>query len=154
MYITTNFKIQNIKEKQFNSSSRLISVAERLLSAHLEHDLRQNGLKVTVEQWRILFYLWKEDGINQQELAKRAKKEKSTIARQVDILEKKKLISRRSLNEDKRNKLIFLTEQGKAIEEKALNTARLITKMAETNIAKDDLEVFKKVLHKIIENID
>jgi len=132
----------------------LISVTERLLTAQLQRDLLVNGLKVTIEQWRILFYLWREDGINQQELAKRAKKEKSTITRQIDTLEKKGLIIRRSLDEDKRNKQIFLTQQGKGIEETALNTARLITKKGETNIDKEELAIFKKVLHQIIENLE
>lgn len=132
----------------------MISVTERLLTAQLQRDLLVNGLKVTIEQWRILFYLWREDGINQQELAKRAKKEKSTITRQIDTLEKKGLIIRRSLDEDKRNKQIFLTQQGKGIEETALNTARLITKKGETNIDKEELAIFKKVLHQIIENLE
>ena len=145
---------RDIKIEQYNSSSRLISVAERLLTAHLQNDLLTNGIKITIEQWRILFYLWKEDDINQQELAKRAKKEKSTITRQIDTLEKKGLIIRRSLDTDKRNKQIFLTQQGRAIENNALSTARLITKKAETNIVKDELEVFKKVLHQIIENLE
>ena len=90
----------------------------------MQSDLQSNGLDITIEQWRILFYLWKEDGINQQELAKRSKKEKSTITRQIDILEKKGLIIRRSQSSDKRNKQIFLTQQGKLIEDNALNTAR------------------------------
>jgi DNA-binding MarR family transcriptional regulator len=125
-----------------------------LLTAHLQNDLQENNIDITIEQWRILFYLWKEDGINQQELAKRSKKEKSTITRQVDALEKKGLIIRRSLDQDKRNKQIFLTQQGNLIKEDALNTAREITKKAESNINKVELEVFKKVLHEIIENLE
>ena len=76
------------------------------------------------------------------------------IAEQIVELEKKRLITKRNLEEDKRNKQIFLTEQGKAIEENALNTTRLITKKAETDINTDELVIFKKLLHQIITNIE
>ncbi|OWW25764.1 hypothetical protein B4Q04_09205 [Zobellia sp. OII3] len=143
-----------IKTEQFNSSSRLISATERLLSAHLQRAFQENGVEITIEQWRILFYLWKEDGINQQELAKRSKKEKSTMTRQLDTLEKKGLLIRRCLDEDKRNKQIFLTKQGKALENKALSIANTITELSENGIAPDELAQFKQVLHKIIENLE
>ncbi|WP_083690460.1 MarR family winged helix-turn-helix transcriptional regulator [Zobellia uliginosa] len=143
-----------MKTEQFNSSSRLISATERLLSAHLQRAFQENGVGITIEQWRILFYLWKEDGINQQELAKRSKKEKSTMTRQLDTLEKKGLLIRRCLDEDKRNKQIFLTKQGKALENKALSIANTITELSENGIAPDELAQFKQVLHKIIENLE
>lgn len=142
-----------IKKKQYKSSSRLISVSERLLSKHLQHALSNNNIDITVEQWRILFYLWKEDGVNQRELAITANKEKSTITRQIDVLEKKNLIERRSHVSDKRNKLIFLTKKGKEMEFLALESARKITKKAEENISSEELKIFKKVITQIIENI-
>ncbi len=115
--------------------------------------MQENQIDITVEQWRILFYLWNQDGLNQRELATIANKEKSTITRQVDVLEKKKLIERRNAPTDKRNKLIFLTQKGKEIEEVALNAARNITQKAEENISKDELKIFKKVITQIIDNI-
>ncbi|MDO6516661.1 MarR family winged helix-turn-helix transcriptional regulator [Zobellia uliginosa] len=120
----------------------------------MQHAFQENGVEITIEQWRILFYLWKEDGINQQELAKRSKKEKSTMTRQLDTLEKKGLLIRRCLDEDKRNKQIFLTKQGKALENKALSIANTITELSENGIAPDELAQFKQVLHKIIENLE
>ncbi|MUH36137.1 MarR family transcriptional regulator [Zobellia amurskyensis] len=143
-----------IKAEQYNSSSRLISATERVLTAHLQLAFQENGIDITIEQWRILFYLWKEDGINQQELAKRAKKEKSTMTRQIDTLEKKGLLIRRCLDEDKRNKQIFLTKQGQALEEEALQVANNITQKSETDIDPSDLALFKTVLQKIIENLE
>ncbi|MCG8326903.1 MAG: MarR family transcriptional regulator [Chitinophagales bacterium] len=142
-----------IKNKLNNSSSRLISVTERLLSKLLQESLHQNNLNLTVEQWRILFYLWQSDGINQQELAKRANKEKSTMTRQIDVLEKKGFIFRQNALQDKRNKLLFLTEEGKKIEGKALSIAQSITESAEEGINEKELAVFKKVISQIIKNI-
>ena len=66
----------------------------------------------------------------------------------------KGLLIRRCLDEDKRNKQIFLTKQGKALENKALSIANTITELSENGIAPDELAQFKQVLHKIIENLE
>ncbi len=108
---------------------------------------------MTVEEWRILFYLWNEDGINQQELAKRANKEKSTITRQIEGLVKKQLVIKQNSGTDKRDKLLFLTENGKKVETEALSAAADITHEAEQGIEKDELLIFKKVLQQIITNV-
>lgn len=147
-------KINPIKKDQYNSSPRLISVVERMLIRRLQEDFIRNEIDITIEQWRMLFYLWNEDGINQQELAQRAKKEKSTITRQISGLEKKGLIERRSSHKDMRNNQIFLTKMGKSIEKKALNIAQLITKNAEKNISHGELKIFRKVLNQMINNLD
>lgn len=129
-------------------------MAERLLTAQLEQAFQLDGIEITSEQWRVLFYLWNEDGINQRELAKRVKKEKSTITRQIDTLERKGLIERHSLNEDKRNKQLFVTQQGKIIEERTLHIAQSITEKAEASIHKTELKIFRKVLQQMILNIE
>ncbi|NER13476.1 MarR family transcriptional regulator [Leptobacterium flavescens] len=154
MYIATKLDLAIKENKAYDSFPRLISVAERLLIGELRKDLSANKVDITIEQWRILFYLWSEDGINQQELTLRAKKEKSTIARQIDALEKKKLIERRSYGEDKRNKLIFLTKKGKNTEVKAMASAEKIIAKAGDNIEKEELEIFTKVIKQIIKNLD
>ncbi|MEP3386861.1 MAG: MarR family transcriptional regulator [Reichenbachiella sp.] len=119
----------------------------------METSLSRPSLKITVEQWRILFYLWNEDGINQQELAKRASKEKSTITRQIEGLVKKELVIKQKGGTDKRDKLIYLTENGKKIENEALSVAWDITQEAEKGIEENELLIFKKVLQQIIENV-
>lgn len=128
-------------------------MASRLLASRLETSLLRPSLNITVEQWRILFYLWNEDGINQQELAKRASKEKSTITRQIEGLVKKELVIKQKGGIDKRDKLIYLTENGKKIETEALSVAWDITQEAEKGIEEQELLIFKKVLQQIIENV-
>lgn len=128
-------------------------MASRLLASRLETSLSRPSLNITVEQWRILFYLWNEDGINQQELAKRASKEKSTITRQIEGLVKKELVIKQKGGIDKRDKLIYLTENGKKIETEALSVAWNITQKAEKGIEEQELLIFKKVLQQILENV-
>ncbi|WP_299159201.1 MarR family transcriptional regulator [uncultured Tenacibaculum sp.] len=142
-----------MKKQTYNSSSRLISVTERLLISKLHEEFNKNNVKITVEQWRLLFYLWSEDGVNQRDLSIRANKEKSTIARQIVDLEKKGLIFRTCSKPDKRNKLIFLTDEGRNIKKRSLKIADSITEKAEKNISVADLNTVKKVLDQMIKNI-
>jgi len=146
--------ITTIKKEQYESSSRLINVAGRILTSRLQVGLQEDNMGITVEEWRILFYLWKEDKVNQQELALKSNKEKSTITRKINALEKKGLISRENHLTDKRNNTISLTAKGRELESNALSIARAITTKAEKNIEERELENFKKVLTKIISNLN
>ncbi|WP_420552417.1 MarR family winged helix-turn-helix transcriptional regulator [Tenacibaculum aiptasiae] len=142
-------------EKQtYNSSSRFISVTERLLVSKLQEEFINNNIEITVEQWKLLFYLWDNDGVNQRDLSIRANKEKSTIARQIVDLEKKELIVRESSEFDKRNKLIFITEKGKELEKETLKIANIITEKSEKNISEEDLNTVKRVLTQMIQNLN
>jgi len=139
---------------QYNSSSRMISLLERLLTFSLRKRLEAEGLEITVEEWRILFYLWNEDGLYQNDIAKQAKKEKSTITRKIDALVKKGYIQRRSDENDKRNKRVYLTKAGKNIEKHSMKIAQNITDISENNISNADMKVFYKVLSTMLINLD
>lgn len=143
-----------MKKQTYNSSSRFISVTERLLVSKLQEEFNNNNIEITVEQWKLLFYLWDNDGVNQRDLSIRANKEKSTIARQIVDLEKKELIIRESSEFDKRNKLIFITEKGKELEKETLKIANTITEKSEKNISEEDLNTVKRVLTQMIQNLN
>ena len=57
----------------------------------LQKNFRQAGLDITIEQWSILYHLWKEDCLSQQELCNRTFRDKPSITRLIDNLEKQKL---------------------------------------------------------------
>lgn len=143
-----------MKKQTYNSSSRFISVTERLLVSKLQEEFNNNNIEITVEQWKLLFYLWDNDGVNQRDLSIRANKEKSTIARQIVDLENKELIIRESSEFDKRNKLIFITEKGKELEKETLKIANAITEKSEKNISEEDLNTVKRVLTQMIQNLN
>ena len=139
---------------QLSSSARLINIAARMFSDQLQNLLKHEDIELTIEQWRLLFYLWIEDDINQQELARRAKKEKSTITRIVNSLEHKGFIKRENRVNDRRNKNIKLTEKGRFLEPVTIAIADQVVKNAEAGIEAKDLKVFSSVLTKLISNLD
>ena len=42
--------------------------ASTAIARRLQKKFNATGLNLTIEQWSVLYHLWKEDGISQQEL--------------------------------------------------------------------------------------
>ena len=78
--------------------------------------LKEYGVEdINPAQGRILFPLWKEDGISIQELSARTALGKSTLTRMLDRLEAEGQIRREGSPRDRRKILIFLTDKNRAM---------------------------------------
>lgn len=108
---------------------------------------------VTPEQWSVLLSLWGEDGVSQSVLAERSQKERTSLIRVLNNMERNNLIVRVPDKTDKRNKLIYLTRFGKSIEKESYELAKRNQTKAVKGIPKEDLEVFKNVINKIYDNL-
>jgi DNA-binding MarR family transcriptional regulator len=128
-------------------------MASTALGRRLQKNFKQAGLKITVEQWSILYHLWKEDGLSQQQLCNRSFRDKPSITRLVDNLEKLKLVKRVPSKEDRRINLVFLSKVAYRLQEETLNMANQTLNEALQGVSKDDIEVCKAVLQKVYENL-
>ena len=66
----------------------------------------QEGIDITTEQWTVLSCLWNKDKIIQQEICDLTQKDKPSVTRLIDNLEKKNLVRRVLDSSDRRNNLI------------------------------------------------
>ena len=89
----------------------------RLLCALLRRRFVQEGLDLTAEQWGILAKVWNQEGLSQDEMARFACVEKSSMSRVLAVLERKGLLERRPDPGDARRKNIFPTPTAQAIKE-------------------------------------
>ena len=115
--------------EQFNFDIRLIfAILNGKVSAAINRKLyrnfRQNGLEISPEQWTVLIFLWEKDGVTQQELCNATFKDKPSMTRLIDNMERQHLVVRISDKKDRRTNLIHLTKDGKELEEKARVIAR------------------------------
>lgn len=131
----------------------LIRNAGRLLRNRVHHEIRGMGLNYTMEQGSILMRVGLKEGSTQQELAEFLEKDKTTIARIVNSMEKSSLIVRVSNKEDKRSKGIYLTQQGKEIRASFVQAIQKTLEEATQGIAEEDIETTKKVLINIHKNL-
>lgn len=91
--------------EQFNFDIRLIfAILNGKVSAAINRKLyrnfRQNGLEISPEQWTVLIFLWEKDGVTQQELCNATFKDKPSMTRLIDNMERQHLVVRIS---DKRS---------------------------------------------------
>ena len=73
----------------FITGKASIAIARRL-----QKKFNASGINLTIEQWSVLYHLWKQDGASQQELCNASFRDKPSITRLVDNLEKLNLVKR------------------------------------------------------------
>jgi len=139
----------------FNESIGFIIVkAGRLIENKLKTNFEKEFINITPQQWSVLTYLWNQDGISQQQLADVFSKDKTSMTRLLNNMEKSDFIRRMQNEKDKRNKNIFLTDKSKALKEESIKVAEKTLLETIDGIDHSDIKLSKKVLKKINANLD
>ena len=131
----------------------LIKRTSKAFRGTLNHRFAEAGHNVTSEQWRILRCLWNQDGQRQQDLADLVHKDKTSITRIIDCMERRDLAVRVPDRMDRRQKLIYLTNKGKILREELMQIVQEISLEAQEDIELEHLDIFKNVLAKIHSNL-
>ena len=97
--------------------------------------------------------LWHRDGQRQQDLADFVHKDKTSITRSIDGMEKRDLVVRIPDRLDRRQKLIYLTDKGKRLREELMQVVQKTSLEAQQGIKSEHLDVFRDVLASIRENL-
>lgn len=110
-------------------------------------------LGVTRVQWIAMYYLLKHGDLSQKELGEKMDIKESTVARLLDRMEEEGLIIRTQVKEDRRVKYIKLTPKGRERIEELLPEGQKMSELFSKGITEEEIQVFKKVLQKFMENI-
>jgi len=140
----------NDKELLFGVISGKVSTA---INRKLYHDFRANDITLTPEQWVVLQSLAFKDGITQQELATFTFKDKPSITRLLDNLEKHSLIARLADKLDKRSNLIHITKAGIAMHQRAKEIVLNSMNEALFGLSEEDIRTGEHLLKKIFKNL-
>lgn len=127
--------------------------ASTAIARRLQKNFKQQGVDITIEQWSVLYHLWKQDGLSQQELCNATFRDKPSITRLVDNLEKLKLVKRVSSKEDRRMNLIFLTETAKRLQDNTMEIANQTLNEALEGVSVTDIDLCKEVLQQVYDNL-
>ena len=136
-----------------NSLGMLLDWATQFMRLQLNRKFAVAGHDVTSEQWKILIILWSQDGLTQKMLAVRTCKNKVSVVKLIDGLGRRGLVERRPDPDDRRNKRIFLTPQGREVQDQLIGLAKQNLTHSTANIDPDNLDVCKRVLKQIIINM-
>ena len=127
--------------------------ASTAIARRLQKKLNDAGLKLTIEQWSVLYHLWKEDGKSQQDLCNATFRDKPSITRLVDNLEKLNLVKRMPAENDRRINKIYLTTQAQKLQEQTMMLAEETLNEALLTVPADKVEVCKEVLKIVYDNL-
>jgi DNA-binding MarR family transcriptional regulator len=128
-------------------------MASTAVARRLQKNFRNAGLEITIEQWSVLYHLWKEDGLSQQELCTRTFRDKPSITRLIDNLEKQHLVKRVASPTDRRINLVQLTEAAKELQQITIDLANQTMAEALVGVDKKDIETVKQVFQKVYDNL-
>ncbi len=141
---------------QFKKSelySFITGKASTAIARRMQKNFKKNGIDITIEQWSVLYHLWKEDGMSQQSLCEATFRDKPSITRLLDNLEKLQLVKRVPSKEDRRVNMIYLTSEAQHLQEQTIELANQTLNEALEGVTHGQIEIAKEVLQKVYENL-
>ena len=141
-----------VQEKEvFNILTGMISttINRALLRAFAKEDL-----PITTEQWSVLACLWKEDKVTQRELCDLTRKDKPSMTRLIDNLERSEIVVRVSHPTDRRVNLIHLTQYGASLHKKVAEVVQGVLDKSLAGVSEDEINSARTLLDKVISNLD
>lgn len=124
-----------------------IARTDKALKQRLTTLLKRHNL--TVQQYRVLWLLYEEDGLSARDLVDRLFSDSSTIMEILDRLEEKEWVRRRPDTQDRRVQRVFLTDAAKAILPKIRNRVDLFEAAIQKHLSLEEIEALRKGLDKL-----
>ena len=133
---------------------KLISSAHNMMTKRFVQNANEAGLDISLDQWMVLGPISYYGNASQKVLSDVCFKDKTSITRIVNTLEKKNLFVRVSDQIDHRINRIILTSAGKQLLIDAIPIMNKTRKEIALGISETEIKIFKDVLAKIISNLE
>ena len=140
--------MEKLKDVTFYTMDKAI----RTYRIFAQKRLRDNGYKITIDQWPIIKAIWENPGISQQEIGEKVFKDNASVTRIIELLVKSEYLEREVNQNDRRKSNLKVTVEGKRIIEKVHDLVLENRKTALAGILPEELEILNKTLKKIISN--
>lgn len=111
--------------------------------------LRQMEVPLTPEQFILIDLLWNQGSMSQQQLADQMQKDKNSVTKLVDALERKGFVVREQNRQDRRSNTLVLTEKAEGLKHGAKQKGISILDEMLVGISEEELRSFLLTLHKL-----
>ena len=115
--------------------------------------LRQMDVPLTPEQFILIDLLWNQGSMSQQQLADQMQKDKNSVTKLVDALERKGFVVRVQNRQDRRSNTLVLTEKAEGLKHGAKQKGISILDEMLVGISEEELRSFLETLHKLNRNM-
>ncbi len=123
------------------------------INRRMYRDFRNAGLDITPEQWSILVVLWQQDKVTQKAIADATYKDRPSVTRLIDNMEKQGLVTRAQDPVDRRTNKICLTKKGSDLYDKVHPITLKTMEEALSGLSNDDISNAQYLLKKIFSNL-
>jgi DNA-binding MarR family transcriptional regulator len=123
------------------------------LKQYLAAKLRKNDVPLTPEQFMLIDLLWNQGEMTQQQLADQLQKDKNSVTKLVDAIEKKGFVVRKQDPHDRRANTLVLTEKANELKPGAKQKGISILDQILEGISEDELRSFLSTLRKLNANM-
>ena len=123
------------------------------LRERLSADFKENDFDISIDEWVALSFLNRFDDKNQQQLGELLLQEKTAVTRLLDCMQKEGIIEKTVDKDDKRNKIIRLTEKGKECYKNVVPVVEKAISDAQFGISPEEIESAKLIIRKMRGNL-
>lgn len=117
----------------------------------IQRVLKASNIDMTFEMLQVMHCLWINQGISQQNLAEQTAKDKACLTNLINNLEKKGWVIRRADSEDKRSRLVYLTEPGEELTLKVNPLIKSIYNEIELKMSAKQIQSCFNSMNKVFE---
>ena len=130
-----------------------IDLTSKVAKQYSQKEFNKLNLGITVEQWVILKIVAESDDLSQKELAQKSYRDRASITRTIDLLEKKRLLVRNAMPNNRRTYNICLTEEGEQFIKKYMNLIKKQRSKSIKGFSEAELNKLSALLLKIRSNM-
>lgn len=130
-----------------------LNIAGCKLKQYTAAMLKKQNVDLTPEQFLLIDLLWNQGPLSQQEIADQMQKDKNSITKLVDAIERKGFVKRNQNPNDRRSNTIVPTELAESLKDDAKSKGISILDKMLTGISEEELNSFLDTLYKLCANM-
>ena len=133
----------------------LIAQVHQLSGRVFSKILKKHGIaELNPAQGRIVYALWKEEPLSQSQLAERTRLDKSTLTAMLERLESAGQIRRAPDPDDRRTKLVHLTERNRTMHGTYTQASMEMLTVFYASLDDAEIDAFERTLRKVLGNLE
>jgi MarR family transcriptional regulator, transcriptional regulator for hemolysin len=131
-----------------------IERTNKISRIYSQREFDRLGLDITIEQWILLKIIHESQFISQKDLANKSLRDPASITRTLDLVQKKGLIDRQAVPDNRRQYNIVLTKKGLDFIHKVLPIVNQHRQKSVDGLSDSELKTLTKLLYKIQKNME
>lgn len=143
-----------IPEDFKNSLAPNLGRTVKLIEHCVDEMLARKGFNLTKMQFILLHKLHEQDGACQSDLAFSSNRNKSSLTRAINVLEKKNYIARIPCKEDRRMNRLYITKSGEEVLERSTHIFDEMHQIIQKGVTQEEAKQVIDILKRVRENVN